>query len=124
MGSVIDYIECPNCKNEETYSEFWYKSGEENTFCSKCGFTQSAFIKNRDKNLNELTDEDWEYKEIKNPFGAFKISGDNPGWICGTLETEKDFEDLKEQINTKNIKSFILSRFIDGEIKETDIKTG
>ena len=122
MGSVIDYVECPNCKNEETHAEFWYKTGEESVFCSKCGYSNKAFIKNRDKNLDELTEEDWIIDEVKNPYGAFKVAGDNPGWICGTLENEQQLDELKERIDIKNVKSFILSRFIDGKIKETILK--
>ena len=123
MGSVIDYVECPNCKNEETHSEFWYKTGEESIFCSKCGYSNRAFIKNREKRLDQLTEEDWDVQEVKTPFGAFKLAGnDSPGWIVGTLETEQHFEELKEKVDIKSIKSFVLSRFIDGQIKETILK--
>jgi Zn ribbon nucleic-acid-binding protein len=129
MGSVIDYIECPNCKDEETHIEYWYKTGEEYAFCDKCGYSRKAFIKNRDKKLTELTEEDWDVSEIKNPYGVFKASSkDNPGILLGTLETEKDLEELKskilggEEITTESglfVDSFIVSRFIDGEIIET-----
>lgn len=124
MGSVIDNIECPNCKNEDTYNEFWYKTGEESIFCSKCGYSKKAFIKNRDKKLDELTDEDWDIAEVSNPYGAFKICNkDSPCWMCGTLETEEQLIELKSNIEEQNIdiKEFIVSRFIDGEIKETVI---
>ena len=34
MGSVIDYIECPNCKGEDAaVSDYYYKTGEEYIFC-------------------------------------------------------------------------------------------
>ena len=56
MGSVIDYIECPNCKCE-AYDDFYYKTGEQYINCNNCGYHYSATIINRDKNLNELTDE-------------------------------------------------------------------
>ena len=59
MGSVIDYIECPNCK-QEAYSDFYYKTGEEYINCRSCGYHRSATIVNRDKKLSELTEEDWE----------------------------------------------------------------
>ena len=35
MGSVIDFIECPNC-SQEAYSDFYYKSGEQYVSCSSC----------------------------------------------------------------------------------------
>jgi len=56
MGSVIDYIECPNCE-QEAYSDFYYKTGEEYVNCMNCGYHHSATIKNRDKKLNELKKE-------------------------------------------------------------------
>jgi Zn ribbon nucleic-acid-binding protein len=127
MGSIIDYIECPNCKSENIHSEFWYKTGEEYSFCDKCGYSKKAFIKNRDKKLDELTDEDWDIAEVKNPYGIFKASSKgNPGFLLGTLETEQDLEELKskifgEEITTESgliVDTFVVSRFIDGEIKE------
>ena len=57
MGSVIDYIDCPNCGNE-AFSDFYYKTGEEYVNCNSCGYHYSATIINRDKPLNELTDDD------------------------------------------------------------------
>ena len=57
MGSVIDYIECPNC-SYEAYNDYYYKTGEEYTMCNNCGYSYSAQIINRDKPLDELTDED------------------------------------------------------------------
>ena len=125
MGSVIDYVECPNCENEETHSEFWYKTGEESVFCFKCGYSRKAFIKNRDKKLDELTDEDWDISEVKNPYGCFKISSkDNPGSMCGTFETEEELKELISNLEERdsNLDEFIVSRFVDGEIKETIIK--
>jgi uncharacterized Zn finger protein len=36
MGSVLDYIECPNCKLE-AMDDFYYKTGEEYVNCGNCG---------------------------------------------------------------------------------------
>lgn len=34
MGSVQSYdVECPKCKTESAFSDFYYKSGEEYFFC-------------------------------------------------------------------------------------------
>ena len=38
MGSTIDEIKCPQCKQPHAYYELYYKSGEEIIFCDKCGF--------------------------------------------------------------------------------------
>ena len=45
MGSVIDYVTCPNYGSEESYfCEFYYKSDEEFCFCTKCGHTHDYFM--------------------------------------------------------------------------------
>ncbi len=36
MGSVIDYKKCPQCGGV-VYDEYYYKSGEENAVCLRCG---------------------------------------------------------------------------------------
>lgn len=37
MGSVIDYVECPQCKCT-AYSDFYYKTGQEYIYCFSCGY--------------------------------------------------------------------------------------
>jgi Zn ribbon nucleic-acid-binding protein len=117
MGSVIDYIECPNC-GQEAYSDFYYKTGEEYVNCQHCGYHYNNTIKNRDKKLNELTEDDWETIEIKHPYGAYRIKSSNSiGYACGTLENEEQYIDLKEQVNkNSNIELCTVSRLVDGEI--------
>jgi Zn ribbon nucleic-acid-binding protein len=117
MGSVIDYIECPNCKSEAS-DDFYYKTGEEYVNCNKCGYHYSAIIINRDKKLNELTDSDWEIKELKNPFGAYRIKTYNSIVTqCGSLENEEQYNELKKTIKDDiEIEFCSISRFINGEI--------
>lgn len=117
MGSVIDYIDCPNC-GQEAYDDFYYKTGEEYINCNNCGYHRSATIINREKLLNELTDEDWEITELKNPYGAYrlKVIGDI-GTSCGSMEDEEGFEDIKKAVaQMENVEYFSISRLIDGEI--------
>ena len=64
MASIIDFIECPNCK-QEAYNEFYYKSGLEDTFCSSCGYTYCVSFKNQDKKISELTENDYIVEEVK-----------------------------------------------------------
>jgi Zn ribbon nucleic-acid-binding protein len=122
MGSVIDYIECPNCK-QEAYSDFYYKTGEEYVNCQNCGYHHSATIINRDKLLNELTDEDWKVVELKNPYGAYRIKHyDSVAYECGSLESEEDFTQLLVQVRElDNIEYFSINRFVDGKIMTIDI---
>ena len=121
MGSVIDYIECPNCSHE-AYNDYYYKTGEEYTMCNNCGYNYSAQIINRDKPLDELTDEDWKIDELKNPYGSYRIRVKNDvGFQCGSLPNEQSFEDLKTSIeevilNGTEVEYFAVSAFINGEI--------
>ena len=127
MGSVLDYIECPNCR-ADAYSDFYYKTGEEYINCNNCGYHYSATIVNRDKMLNELTDSDWEIKELKEPYGAFRIKEyDSNGYACGSLVTEQEFITLKEEIESlkDTIEFFAISRYVNGNVTaETIIDNG
>ena len=120
MGSVIDYIEYKNCK-QEAVSNFYYKTGEEYVNCQSCGYHYSASIKNRDKKLNELTEVDWDIKEIKNPYGSykFKVAGDVIT-CCGTLQDSKDADDFRVSMKLEyqgHIEFAEISRLVDGKIE-------
>ena len=119
MGSVIDYIECVNCKTE-AMSDFYYKTGEEYINCNNCGYHRSATIINRDKNLNELTDSDWNIEELKNPFGAYRLKVyHSVATQCGSLENETQYNELKKNIEADvEIEYCSVSRFIDNKIVE------
>jgi len=118
MGSVIDYIECPNCK-QEAYDDFYYKTGEEYINCNNCGYYKSTTIINREKLFTELTDEDWEVVELKNPYGAYRIKqADGVGTACGSVEDVDGYNAIKKAVNEmENVEYFSFSRFVDGEIK-------
>jgi Zn ribbon nucleic-acid-binding protein len=120
MASVLDYIECPNCKTE-AYSDFYYKTGEEYVNCNNCGYHYSATIKNRDKKLTELIESDWEIVELQNPYGSFryKMAGDI-GTCCGSLATPEDADQFRIEMKLEykdQVEFAVISRFVDGEIK-------
>jgi len=118
MGSVIEYIECPNCK-QEAYSDFYYRTGEEYVNCSNCGYHYSATIINRDKKLTELTEDDWAINELKDPYGAYKIKMyEGIGYTCGSLKNKKQLNELKKQCEQDDTIEYLqVSRFVDGQIK-------
>jgi len=122
MGSVISDIECPNC-GQEAYNDFYYKTGEEYINCNNCGYHYSATIKNRDKRLDELTDDDWEIIEIKHPYASFRIKMyDSIGYQCGSFTNENELNELKQEISKRDdVELFTISQLIDGEIVETTI---
>ena len=118
MGSVLDFIECPNCKHEAS-DDFYYKTGEEYVNCGNCGYHRSATIINRDKQLSELTEEDWKINELKNPYGAYRLKVyHSVATQCGSLENEEQYNEFKLQLEGDvEIESCSVSRFVDGEIK-------
>lgn len=124
MASVIDYIECTNCKTE-AYSDFYYKTGEEYINCNNCGYHYSATIKNRNKKLSELTESDWEITELKNPYGAFryKMSGE-VSTICGTLTSAEDADRFRAEMKLEyqgHVEFAQISRLDNGSIVVEDV---
>jgi Zn ribbon nucleic-acid-binding protein len=119
MGSVLDYIECPNCKHEAS-DDFYYKTGEEYINCNNCGYHRSATIINRDKKLSELIEEDWKIEELKNPYGAYRIKVYHSiATQCGSLENETQYNEFKKNIEEDvEIEYCSVSRFIDNKIVE------
>ena len=117
MASVLDYIECPNCKQEAS-DDFYYKTGEEYVNCGNCGYHYSATIVNRDKKLSELTDDDWKVVEFKNPYGAYRLKAyKSIATQCGSLETESEHAELLQHLlNNEDVELCSVSRLIDGEI--------
>ena len=118
MGSVLDFIECPNCKHEAS-DDFYYKTGEEYVNCGNCGYHRSATIVNRDKKLSELTEDDWKVEELKNPYGAYRLKVyHSVATQCGSLENEEQYNEFKLQLEGDvEIEFCSVSRFVDGEIK-------
>jgi DNA-directed RNA polymerase subunit RPC12/RpoP len=130
MGSVIDYIDCPNC-GHEAYNDFYYKTGEEYVNCQNCGYHYSAVYKTDDegKYITQDGTENYtfdnlimETKEIKNPYGAYRIRYvDSIGYHCGSLENESDYEELKltASLNENGAMEHVaINRYINGEIIE------
>lgn len=127
MGSVIDYIECPNCK-QEAFSDFYYKTGEEYINCNNCGYHYSQFYK-RDENGEFVTKDGtddyhfdnliMEVSELKNPFGSYRLKVyQSPAIQCGSFENEEQYNEFKLNLTEDvEIEFCSVSRFIDGEIK-------
>ena len=131
MGSVIDYIECPNCEHE-AYSDFYYKTGEEYVNCQNCGYHYSATYKTDDEGEYITKDgtEDYSFenlimetKELKNPYGAYRLKYyDSIGYECGSLENEQNCVELLVEVRElNNVEYFGINRFVNGEIVTMDV---
>jgi hypothetical protein len=119
MGSVIDYIDCPNC-GHEAHSDFYYKTGEEFTNCSHCGFYQYIELHPDVRDLSSIKDSDWKITECTDPYGAYRIKYiGTVGNMCGTLETAATYDTVYESVmNDKDVEFASVSRLIDGSIVE------
>lgn len=132
MGSVIDYIDCPRCKQDNCVSDFYYKTGEEYVSCGDCGYYYSFVIKRDSEGKMIKIDETKELsannvitKEtiIDNPYGAFIIEFDDGMRNCGTLETKQDYDKFVSDIlSSTNQESSIVkatvSRLVDEKINK------
>lgn len=88
MGSVVDYIQCPDC-GEEAHSEFWYKTGEETIMCLHCGYSRKFLI----TNLEDRTNDDWTPKfelEENHGCGSYKVRQKGQlHYECGAFVNEE-----------------------------------
>lgn len=131
MGSVIDYIECPNCKQPDCHNELYYKSGEEYTFCDKCGYIHEHHYK-RDEKGKLITKDGTDSlkftnlimvdKFIDKPFGVYTAKGEGAVSTVGVIETEEDYKEFLESIEevkkNKEKASITFSRFVNNKITE------
>jgi DNA-directed RNA polymerase subunit RPC12/RpoP len=131
MGSVIDYIECPNC-GHEAYNDFYYKTGEEYVNCQNCGYHYSATYKTDDEGNYVTKDgtDNYEFdnlimetKELKNPYGAYRLKYyDSVAYECGSLENEQNCVELLVEVKEmNNVEYFGINRFVNGEIVTMDV---
>ena len=126
MGSVIDHIECPNCKRE-AFMDFYYKTGEEYVNCNHCGYNYSASYQ-RDANGKLITKDEtdnysfdnliMDVNVLKNPYGAYRIKYfDSMGTQCGSLLNESEYNELLQHLmNNEKVESCSVSRFFNGDI--------
>ncbi len=133
MGSVIDYIECPNCK-EEAFSDYYYKTGEEYINCNSCGYHYSYIIKRDDEGKMIKIDESKDFaidnvvreeKELKEPYGAYRIKHyDSVATQCGSLSNESEYNDLVQNItdNDSLIESASVSKLLNENIITETLK--
>ena len=129
MGSVIDYIDCPNCGNE-AYMDFYYKTGEEYVNCSYCGYRKSSVLKRNE--AGELVTKDgtdrvefdnliMEYHELANPYCAYKLKMlGEIGTTHGACGHEDGLNSIKEAVDKMTgVELFSYSRLVDTELVET-----
>lgn len=132
MGSVIDYIECPRCKQENCIDEFYYKSGEEYVNCPDCGYYRIFHYK-RDENGEFLKKDETKGYEfanlvpeaihIENPYGAYRVETILGIATCGTIETDDDYQKFISEIvsitsQEHNIKEAVVSKLVGNKIEK------
>lgn len=103
MGSVIDYIDCPDC-GSECHNEFFYKTGEEDIFCTKCGYSRSFYITNWGEKETS-GDAEWtpDYKlEEEHGCGAYRIRQKGAiAYECGAFVGPESVEEFLRLIEEK-----------------------
>jgi Zn ribbon nucleic-acid-binding protein len=122
MGSVIDQIECPNCREEATL-DFYYKTGEEYVICGNCGYHRASWI-DRSSDYEDVSEPKWVHEELKNPYGVYRLKNKGEIATCvGSLENEEHWNNFSIEVMKEpdNIESFTLKRFINGEFIETKL---
>lgn len=107
MGSISDYIDCPQC-GKEAHHEMYYKTGEEHILCLNCGYSRKFEITNWEEREDpDLADRgiDWQPKyemtELKG-YGAYRIRGiDSMGYEVGGFDGPGGAEEFIELVNNR-----------------------
>jgi Zn ribbon nucleic-acid-binding protein len=123
MGSVISDIECPNCKSENAFEDFYYKSGEEYVFCPDCGYHHQRTLK-RDSENKVIQPLSYDEVTLDKPFGSYRVKPkESIATQTGCLASQKEFEALKASFIgfEDTLEEATLSQFIEGKIVVTDL---
>jgi len=136
MGSVMGQIECPRCKSEECFEDYYYKTGEEYVSCPDCGYHRSFFIKRDEEGKMIKLDESKELAVdnvvreeslLEEPFGAYLIRYEGGSGSGGAIPTEDDYNTFVSDIISltnqpdHKMERVVVSRFVDDEIKKETI---
>lgn len=122
MGSVIQEIDCPHCKQEATLDS-WYKTGEEFILCTNCGYHRSYYI-DRGDDYEDVSEPKWVTEELTNPYGIYKIKYKADIFTkLGSLEDEQHWTDFVSEVmgDKDHIEFFTLNRYVNGQIETTNI---
>lgn len=101
MGSVIDYINCPECSYDGCFVDFYYKSGEEYVFCDRCGYNSQYEIINRDD--YDKLGQNWKpkFKRTKaKGKGCFKYG--TGALSCGAFSKQSDYKEFEKMVASHN----------------------
>lgn len=136
MGSVVGNIECPRCKSEDCFEDYYYKSGEIYVSCPDCGYHMSHFIKRDEEGKMIKLDESKELAVdnvvreetlLEEPYCAFMISYEGGTGSGGAIPTADEYQifvsDIVSMTNQPDHKmeKVTISRFVEGEIKKETI---
>lgn len=122
MGSVMSEEKCKAC-NGVLFVDYYYKSGEEYSFCHRCGMSES-FTLVRDEKGRAIKDEEgnWKFqhekKEGHGVYGIFSVES-GVGQV-GTFndpiteETIKEFREIFAQSDVDEERSY-LAKWEDGK---------
>lgn len=92
MGSVVDWIECPDC-GSEAHDDFYYKTGEEFINCPSCGYSRRFYIRNAEELREELGSVPDYVLEEEHGCGAYRLRAlGNIAYECGAFTTPDSIE--------------------------------
>jgi hypothetical protein len=125
-------IECPNCKSEDCFEDYYYKSGEVYVFCISCGYYLSCFYKRDSKGKLITKDGSDNFKfdnlipvrdEIKKPYASYSMEYTDGGGSAGSLRNKKQYDKLVSKVvsftnQENNIVKVTVSRLYRGKIKK------
>ena len=136
MGSVISYVECPRCKQENCISDYYYNTGEESNFCPDCGYHESCFFARDEQGQLIRKDESGGYDfdnlvmkvtHSKNPYAAYRVEWSSGAAEIGNIKTKRFYNGFIKNVNNliehDPDVEIVVSRLVDGKIEKEIINT-
>lgn len=122
MGSVQEYVKCKHCGGVAS-KDYYYKSGEEVSFCYRCSSMRSLLLKEDEVEGSIENNEDEYPFELKDEigYGHAVISFEKMNQVISFREpvTDKDVEKFKKVLEKEHviIKDSYLAAFKDGKLE-------
>ena len=92
MGSVIGFMQCPQCGYEKAGYDYYYKSREDFIICTRCGYYHAIQLVKDSDEIEYVTEE-------RICIAATQATmKNNPTKILGGVKTKKEMREFRKSV--------------------------